>query len=150
MPRRAAFVAAIALPLVIPFTSWWMIGDLSCDCPGRTSRDYMFEPPSLSSTQTALIGAAATAMTVAALATLGWSLRRHAVNFADVRFTLPLVVAGVYVGLALRVTTAGVIGANIGGGMMILAAPVVAAPLVVWTVVWRPRRRSSARTSSVP
>ncbi len=51
----------------------------------------------------------------------------------------PLVVVGLMVGVGWRVLTAGVVGANIGAGMLIIFGTPVAAGLLLWAVgrgVW--------------
>ena len=51
---------------------------------------------------------------------------------------LPAVVLGLLVGAAGRVLTAGVVGANIGAGLVLLASPFVLVPLAVWLAArWR-------------
>lgn len=51
----------------------------------------------------------------------------------------PLVIVGLMAGVGWRILTAGVVGANIGAGMLIILGTPVAAGLLLWAVgrgVW--------------
>ena len=147
--RRGHVVAAVVVIAVVsPITTWWRVGDLSCSCPSRHgSLDYAIEAPTLSSTTANLIGGGSTAVGFVALVVVADALRRRIVAFSDIRIAIPLVAAGVYAGLAWRTETAGVIGANIGGGIMLLGAPFVGVFLLIWAVLWRPRGLGGSGTS---
>ncbi len=105
----------------------------------------MFDGPTLSATTTFAVGFLSAPALAGSVVVVTVAIRRRAVRFGDVRFAVPLLLGAVYVALTYRAVTAGVIGANIGGGMMLLGSPVVALPLAVWAVVWRPPSRRRAR-----
>ena len=109
----------------------------------------MFDAPQLNDTMTAIVGGASTAAVCVALVLVVSALRRHVVEFDDIRIAVPLVLGGLYAGLTYRVVTAGVIGANIGGGLLIIATPFVVLVLVVWAALWRPRRRDRRPPSNL-
>jgi len=127
-------VAALALASAASVVTWWAVGDLSYT--GASSlgpfRDHLVQPLKISSGAETLIGLLSTAVVVAACAVL---LRPGSAPRRDRRLLavlLPLLVAGVFLGCGWRVLTAGVVGANIGGGLLEL----VGGPLMVAVVVW--------------
>lgn len=140
--------AATGLALASPFASWSWVGDRSR--PGERL-DYLWNPPAATPSQEAAILLAATAITAAALAVL----------FVGRAMTLlrpPLLAGcavatafGLLLGAGYRVVTAGVIGANIGGGGVLLAAiPVTLLAVAAFVVVTvapssRTRRRPAHR-----
>lgn len=130
MRRPLALVAIWLFVLLSPVTVWVVVGDLSYT--GDPDLDYMYEPPRLTSGQQRAI--AATVATVAAAAVMSTVLAypRRLVGRADFRVALPVLLAGAYCGLAGRVTTAGGIGANIGGALVVMAAPFFLLAMLVW------------------
>lgn len=108
--------------------TWWLVGDVSyTGNAGEQGLDRMAEPPV--SEATAHVLRAGSAVLLPLVLLVGWRLRA---------VLLPAVVLGAVVGAAGRVVTAGVIGANIGGGMVLTFSPLVLLPLAIWLVVqWR-------------
>ena len=121
--------------LSAPFATWWLVGDISE--PHGYSR--VFHPPALSRGVERAVGTAATTAVLAGLALCVIGLRSGALDRAVRLATTPLVVAGVLLGFGYRVVTCATVGANIGGGFVLLAAPLVLAPLVLRGVArwWR-------------
>jgi hypothetical protein len=99
--------------MAVVVASWWLIGDVSVAHQEPDDLDYLFRAPEIPGWITATAGLAGVAL---ALATgrplLGARTTR--------RPAAVLLVAAVTYGFMARVVTAGVIGANIGGGMVLL------------------------------
>lgn len=114
-------VAAAALLLVAtPVAAWWLVGDIS-EVSGDV--DYAIRPADISPGTETAIGAAATAVALVALTVLllpTSALRRWPRWWSVLA---PLAALGVFAGWGWRVMTAGVIGANIGAGRLVLLAP---------------------------
>jgi hypothetical protein len=143
MRRGPVAVAVGLLVLATPAVTWWILGDLSEDVPDP---DYMYRPPRLSDGQEMAIGIAATAVALVSIGVVIAALRRRAVTSGEVLSAAPLLLAAAFCGFAWRVMTAGVIGANIGGGMVLLFGPFVLIGLAVWSGVWwRSARRAALR-----
>ncbi|MGC4789523.1 hypothetical protein ACLQ22_17020 [Micromonospora sp. DT178] len=154
-PHRLTLpITALALVLGTPVASWWLIGDLTNDEARRLAAegvelDYAIRPVSLGPAGDRIVGVLACVGVVVALA---WLLRATARRRLDPRWwwvLVPLVGAGVLVGLGWRVLTAGGIGANIGAGLMVIAGgPALAVLLIVAAVaavrMRRPRRGPDA------
>jgi hypothetical protein len=134
--RRLHVIAAMAVVvLASPVLAWFAVGDTSEAVPNP---DYMFRPPSLSTTQELALGATAFALGAAAAVVVVSALRSGVVALGELAPAVPLLLAGAFLGLAARIVTAGVSGANIGGGLVILFGPFVLLALVVWSVIlWR-------------
>jgi hypothetical protein len=143
MKRRTPFLALVTIAVVSPVVTWWLVGDQSePDRPGGL--DYLFRPLPLSRSQQDVIVTTAVALVATALATVLVALRRQRIRLVETRFVVPLVLVGAYCGLCWRVVTAGVIGANIGGGLGLLSLPLVLVVGTLWTVRWLPRREPSS------
>lgn len=81
-----------------------------------------------------VIGIGGLGLAVLGAAVLTWASVRHAF---DLRWWLaigPATAAGALLGLAWRVFTAGVIGANIGAGCMVMFGGPLLALLLAWTI----------------
>ena len=129
---RPVLAAGGALVVATPVVTWWVSGDLS---EGVHDPDYMVRPLPLSRVAETAIGTTAAAIALAALVVVVRSARRHEVDRRWLAVLGPLVAAGVVCGFGWRVVTAGVIGANIGGGMVMLFAPWVVLGLVIAAAV---------------
>jgi hypothetical protein len=144
-------VAAAALVVAFPVATWWLVGDQST-IHVSADADYAFEPfdVSVGAERTAGIGSAALA--VAALLTLAWATRRRRFDARWWMVLIPLLAAGLIVGFGWRAMTAGVIGANIGAGLVVLLGGPAVAALLIWAAVYSIRllhRRRIARTRPV-
>ena len=125
MNRRAA----VALVLAIPVATWFLIGDLSAT--QFDDLDYMWRAPVLPAPLELMLGVLAALVVLASATVLAVALRRDQVRRQWAATVVPLCAAGVLLGYAGRVVSAGGIGANIGGAMMIfLAGPLVLALVV--------------------
>lgn len=116
MRRRGLIPAALIIGLS-PVVTWWLVGDLSEDV---TSPAYLIKPPDLADSTQNTIGATAGLIVVFAIASLAVAYSRRLFTRHELVATIPLLAIGVFVGFSLRVFTAGVSGANIGAGILIL------------------------------
>ena len=132
--RRLAF-GGLSLTFVVAtaVSSWWLIGDLTETDP--VDADYLLRPPAFLTAHERTIGVFGLIMLVIAMivVVLGWRRARPRVEWG-ILLTMWLI-AAVAAGYAERVITAGVIGANIGGGLLIFASP-VAAILLIGISIW--------------
>lgn len=146
MSRRAIGLGAIGSVVVAilatAILAWWAIGDLTDTDP--STADYLFRPPSIpSNTQQLIVAAAALALLLAMIALVfAWRALHPALEWIIV-IGLWLAAASALGGLE-RVVTVGVIGANIGGGLALMATPIAAIGLLGATmfVAIAIRRRS--------
>ena len=130
MRRPLALTASWLFVLLSPVTAWQVIGDLSYE--GSTDLDYMYEPLRLTTGQRVAIGVTVAVVGLAASVLTALAYRRRLVTRADLRVVLPLLLAGAYCGAAWRMMTAGVIGANIGGGLVVMFSPVFLLGMAIW------------------
>lgn len=127
------FLAAAVFVLAVPVATWWLVGDLSTT---TDDPDYAVRPPSISSAQERVLGLGSLAMVASATVVLaaGTALGRLDPRWWAV--LTPLAVTGVIVGWGYRVVTAGVIGANIGAGLVVMfGGPFVSGLLLIAAVL---------------
>lgn len=140
---KAHWWAAMVLVAATPIATWWVVGDLSgtaIDDP-----DFLYRPLDLAPATEDLVGAGATLLVLATATALAVGVARHEVDLRRWWSVLvPLLAAGALAGTGWRVVTAGVIGANIGGGLVLLFV----APIVLGLVVWAAGRASWLLLSS--
>lgn len=129
-----------ALALASPVLAWVLIGDVSdTDLPNP---DYMFQPPEVSTSVGFVVVAVAVVLVTCGGATLLAGFRRGLLATMDLMAAALLLGAGIVVGFAGRVMTARVIGANIGGGIMLMFGPFIVAGLLAFSaVLWRRQPR---------
>lgn len=129
------------LVLAVPVATWWLVGPNPGDEIGSdpTLRpddyDYLFHPPAIDATVERAGGRAAVVMVLLAVALLVTEARHGRI---DRRWWPPIVamtLVGAIIGFAARVMTAAVVGANIGGGFMLLFGPPVVLALVIGSIV---------------
>ncbi|WP_285556362.1 hypothetical protein [Actinoplanes regularis] len=151
MKSAAAIRAsAIGLVLAVPVAAWWLIGDPTPVGDG-IEYDYAYRAVSFGATADRAIGVLACVAVVSAVALLAWATVTRRLRPGWWLVLAPLVVAGLLVSVVGRVMTEGVIGANIGGGLMMLAGGPVLAILLASAalVAWR-LNRTGARLSAQP
>lgn len=137
MRRHHGLLAAAAVLAASPVITWFAVGDTSENVPDP---DYMLQPPDLSGGQELVLGGFAAGLAVAGVAVLIVAVSRQLVTREDLLPAVPLLFAGILIGAAARTVTAGVIGANIGGGLVVLFGPFVVLGLVLLSaVLWRRR-----------
>lgn len=137
--RLRAAAVFVSVPALAIATAWW-IGDLSSTLDDP---DYMLRPIDLSSETSWAVGFVATAACLVGAAAAVLLTRSGCCGRRLVAVLVPWWVLAVYLGLGYRIVTAGVIGANIGGGLFVLTSFVVVpfaigSSVAVW---WATRRR---------
>jgi hypothetical protein len=129
-------LAGIVAVIATPIAAWWLIGDQTFTGGRRDNLDYMYRAPHLSGRIATLAGAVALAAVVTGAAVLYMEARRRRVDSRWLGVVMLLMVSGVVLAGMDRIVTAGVVGANIGGGFAIFfGAPTVVA-FAVWAVLW--------------
>ncbi|MCH0562095.1 MULTISPECIES: hypothetical protein [unclassified Streptomyces] len=143
--RGTQLSAAVLLVAAVPVAVWGLMGQQNAQGLPPSELDHAFRPPDVSDGTAAVLGAVAVVLGVLGAALL---LRAGPHGGLDSRWWAvlgPLMVAGALAGVGLRVLTAGVIGANIGAGLVILAGGPVIGGLLLWALVrgvWLARERS--------
>lgn len=107
------------LSLSVPPAGWWLVGDLSEAGDPRTLH-YMLEPPRLNQTLAASIGVVALIASILTLSAIWYVVSTRQADQRWLRLAVLLSVAGLILSVGLRILTAGVHGANIGGGLVIM------------------------------
>lgn len=103
--------------------AWWLIGDLSSVGFAPDELDYMVRAPEFLERHAAAAGVVGAVLTGACAAMLGWLYIRGHIERRWPAVVAEVAVLGVLAGGAARIVTAGVIGANIGGGLVVLIVP---------------------------
>jgi hypothetical protein len=111
-------IAGAGLVAATPVAMWWVAGDRSYR--GSDDLDYIFRPLDLPVWLEMLAGAGAVAVVMACVFVLAEARQQGLLTRAQVRTLAQLCVAGAIIGAGWRAVTAGVIGANIGGAMVLL------------------------------
>jgi len=129
--RGAPVAPALILVLAVPVAAWWLVGDQST-VPASMDPDYAFRPWRIGpvAARAAGIGSLA-AGGVAAAVLIAMTLRRR-LDYRWWAVLVPLAAAGIIAGAGWRVMTAGVIGANIGAGLLVFTC----GPLVLGLLIW--------------
>ena len=120
LPGWLPVVAAVVLVLALPLAkSWWYVGDVS-EVPAAAEPDYMIQPWNLGPGRELLVGIAALVLCVLAFVALLFATYQGKLTARWWAVLIPLIAVSVMVGATWRVLSAGVIGANIGAGIMLL------------------------------
>ncbi|GAA0612915.1 hypothetical protein [Streptomyces crystallinus] len=120
--------AAALLIAAAPVAAWWLMGQQNVDGVPPAELDYAFRPLAIGPTQETALGASALLLTLCSAVFLLDASRRGRFDTRWWQVILPLLAAGLLLGVGWRILTAGVIGANIGAGLtLFLAGPTVAA-----------------------
>ncbi len=128
-PSFLRTAAGAVLVLAVPFAVAWVVGDLSETNDPRP--DHVVRPPEIPAALELTVGALSVVLVIASTAVLVWSWRRERPEPGLLSVLLPLVAVGAILGLAWRVITAAVIGANIGAGLVMLFGPPVVLVLIL-------------------
>jgi hypothetical protein len=117
--RRILWIAAsVAIVPITAVASWWLVGDLSTVDDRFAS--YLFGPPDIPVHAQRVAGAVSTVLVIVYVAAATVAARRAGSRHTYLGAAVSLVVMGALAGLFGRILTAGVDGANIGGGFVIL------------------------------
>jgi hypothetical protein len=133
-PARWPAVAGVVLVVAMPVASWWLVGDLSTE---TADPDYFLRPVDLGDTAQHVVGVGAVVLVAASAVALVVARWRGRLDRRWWSVLVELVLAGGLCGAGWRVLTAGVIGANIGAGfVMVVVAPIVAALVSLAVLEW--------------
>lgn len=112
----------VGLALATPILTWWALGDLSSSGAGE-SADHLYGPYHVDPHAELVIGFIAIAAAVLSVVALGLRV----IHKASLRRTWTVLIllcsAGAFAAFVWRSVTAGVDGANIGGGLWLFVAP---------------------------
>ena len=123
--------AVAALAVAVPVAIWWMIGDLSFRPNDPDSLDYMWRQPTIDPAFANAAGWLAVLVVVASLFTLVWAARGRVLDSRWWLVVVLVTMAGIGLAVIERMVTAGVVGANIGGGLaLFVGVPMVALALI--------------------
>lgn len=122
-------IAAVAL--AVAALTWWWVGDLSSSVARPPDRDYLAGPYSVSPRAEWAVGLVAVALGVAGARNVLLRTRRDLVPAGRwLRAAFPALIAAFVAAAGWRTVTAGGDGANIGGGVVLLIAPVLLSVLL--------------------
>jgi hypothetical protein len=113
---------------------WFAIGDVSFGGPGRTGLFHEFGPYHVGPKSGYIVGGVATVVAIVAFGALVVRTRQGVVKWWWWAAVVALASAGSVGAFGWRVETAGVVGANIGGGFAMILGPLVIAGLLVLAV----------------
>lgn len=146
-PQEGANVASrLAAVVLFPMTalaSWCLIGPLTAGADGSTTYDYMVRAPEMNRGIEIAVGIVAALGVIAAGSVVVKAKRAASLARCWAAVAAWSLVSGIAVGAGGRVITAGTIGANIGGGLLILVLP--PALLAGWIVAIACLVRSGGR-----
>ena len=150
MPRPPGgwlVLAGVVLVAATPIAVWWLVGDLSTTAV--PDPDYMIHPIPMGAAVERLLGSSAVLLVGVSGAVLLGATWRGRLPARWWGVLVPLLAAGAFCGAGWRVLTAGVVGANIGGGLVLLGGgPIVLTLIGVAVVVARSLGRPPRRPSS--
>ena len=138
--RTGAWAAVAGVAASVPVMVWWAVGDVST-MPRASIPDYLVGPYHLGATPGRVALVAAAIVLVAGLADLVRRHFRREFGWTAWSFVVLIAAAGALGAFALRGVTAGVGGANIGGGMLAFVGPVLIGGLLVLAVRLPPHTR---------
>jgi hypothetical protein len=127
-------LTALALLIASPVAVWWYAGDQT-EVPDELNPDYAVRPMEISPAVENTVGIAAGVTVLVGLLFAAWMTARHRDQRAWWSVILPVLTAGYLVGSGWRVVTAGVIGANIGAGMVFMWGGPAVVCLLIWAIV---------------
>ncbi|MFE2267414.1 hypothetical protein [Streptomyces griseosporeus] len=126
--------AAVLLVLGAPVAVWGLMGQQNAQGLPSSELDYAYQPPDISDGTAAVLGGVALVLAVAGAALLVRASLRGAFDHRWWGVLAPLTAAGVLAGVGWRVLTAGVIGANIGAGFVVVIGGPLLAGLLLWAL----------------
>lgn len=133
--------AAVALIVATPVAVWSLLGDLSET--QFDDLDYLWRPPAIPRAVELVVGMAALGVVLASAYVLAAALKRGEVRREWSATLVPLCVAGALGGSGGRVVTAGGIGADIGGALVLMFGVPLGLGLLISATAnaWAVRRR---------
>ncbi|MFD5158826.1 hypothetical protein ACFWMJ_12245 [Streptomyces hawaiiensis] len=136
MTNRGIMAAGAALVGGVPVAAWGLMGQQNHDGLPAGELDYAFQPWDIGDGVAAVAGGLALVLAAAGAAVLVRSSLRGAMDRRWWGVLGPLVVLGLMAGVGWRILTSGVIGANIGAGLLIIFGTPIAAGLLLWSLAW--------------
>ncbi|TJZ55712.1 hypothetical protein FCH28_10370 [Streptomyces piniterrae] len=136
-------MAAAVLAAAVPVATWGLLGRHDHQGVPPSELDHAVEPLDIPAGLEAAIGVVALLLVGACTALLVRASRRGTFDRRWWQVLGPLLVAGLVIGSGWRVLTAGVVGANIGAGLVIMIGGPVVAGLLLWAAgrgLWLARR----------
>ncbi len=134
--------AAVALLCTTPVATWWLL-NIVVTSENIAKPDYMVRPIDISPVAELIVGLTALVIALSSIAFLVKAEREQRFGHGCWSVLFPLIAAAAVCGAAWSTVTAPTIGANIGGGMVIMfGVPVVAALVAVATHRWSSLRRA--------
>ncbi|MGI8663513.1 MAG: hypothetical protein ACR2LQ_09930 [Acidimicrobiales bacterium] len=131
-------LALATVAVSMPVATWWLAGSLDetdRNLPSGVEPryDYIVRPPDVGVTVERVVGIVSVLAASVALMTLAVAVRRRRLVARPwVELILCVAISGVAIGGAGRVVTAGTLGANIGGGVLLFVLPPTL--LAVWVL----------------
>ena len=157
--NRATFgLWALVIIVAATLSSWWLMGDFTETDPATA--DYLYRPPRITGAQERAIGILSIVALAVAIGLFVWMWRREHPR-SEWAFLIGVwSIAGIGAAFVERGVTAGVVGANIGGGLLLFLSPIAVVGLLVtsaWLLVrlrqrdelTMPVKRSSEGSDSV-
>ncbi|MFJ2832878.1 hypothetical protein ACIPC1_35910 [Streptomyces sp. NPDC087263] len=142
--RGTLLTAATVLVAAVPVAAWGLMGQQNSTELPASQLDYAFEPLGISDGPAGVLGATALLLAGVGAALLVRASRSGGLDKRWWGVLAPLVMAGLLVGTGWRILTAGVIGANIGAGLVVFFMVPAVAGLLLWALgrgVWLATRR---------
>ena len=121
--------------LATPVGAYWLIGDQSSEGFPEAQLDFVIAPPGWPDETVTAAGTIALSIVLGAALVLGSAARRRRIDPRWLIVVVLLMAVGAIVAGGYRTMTAGVIGANIGAGFVILFGIPACMALVVWAAV---------------
>lgn len=148
--RTAQVVASLVwLAAVFVAVAWWF--GLAATDDSIRDPDFMWRPLDLGDGTKRALGLTASAAAVAGALVLHRSRRVGRASPTRVAVLVPAAAIAAYCGLAYATATAPTIGANIGGGLLVLGAvPFAVAMVVVATLMVRAAHRAHGTGRPLP
>jgi hypothetical protein len=133
--RRASLLLPTAgIALSTPFLVWFAIGDVSFRGSGGVGLSHGYGPYQVGPESGKVVGGVAAVVAAVAVAVLVMRTRQGVADRRSWAVVAALAGAGSVGAAGWRILTAGGVGANIGGGMVLVSGPVLIAGLLVVAV----------------
>ncbi|MFD9330760.1 hypothetical protein [Streptomyces sp. NPDC060065] len=146
--RGTLLSAAAVLVAAVPVAAWGLLGQQNSGELPASQLDYAFQPLGVPDGLDTVLGVVALVLAGAGATLLVRASRSGRMDKRWWGVLVPLVMAGLLVGVGWRVLTAGVIGANIGAGLVIIFGGPVVTGLLLWALgrgVWLANHRPGHR-----
>lgn len=137
-PGWAGAIVIAATPVVV----WWLVGDLSYRGRVEGELDYLLKMPDIPGWSEAVLGGGALISGAVSALALVAKVRAGRVDSRWLIVVALLALIGALLGFAVRVLTAGVIGANLGPVFLVIFSVLPTLLVMAWAAVLARRIRS--------